>query len=144
MRETTAENSTKSTSSVEGRRVHLDLLRRLAGSGNDKALRRRRNAIESGWRLKHLLQGEGSSVRRGRVEEVGDERLARWFIRERHWRWDSEQKGSKNSNNGEEEKSLSLSLSFSLSQTQTLGAKCFEFCLRVNRRNGSLGLGFLL
>lgn len=48
MRKTTAENSTKSTSSVEGWRVQLDLLRRLGGGGNNKALSRRGNAIESG------------------------------------------------------------------------------------------------
>ena len=45
--------------------------------------------------MKHLLEREGSSGRRGGVEEAGDQRLARGFIRECHGRSDLEQKEAK-------------------------------------------------
>ena len=103
MRETTAENPTKSTSSVERRRVQLNLLRRLTRGRNNKGLRRRGNRIKSGWRLKHLLNRQSASGRRWRIKEAGDQRLTRGSIRERHGRWNLEQNKSKqNSNNGEE------------------------------------------
>lgn len=88
--ETTAENSSYSTSSIEGRRVHLDLVGRFGRRRNDKALCLRdcfhiRCEAGAGARsgVEHLLQRKSFGRRRG-VEEARDQSLTRGFLCEIH------------------------------------------------------------
>lgn len=100
--ETTAEDSTGSTSSVEGRRVHLDLLGGLGRSRDDETLGLRDGVdigVEAGGGgrggVKHLLEAKGFGGGRG-VEEARDQRVTGGFLREIHGGeiWEREGSGS--------------------------------------------------
>lgn len=82
--ETTAENSTDRTSTIEGRRVHLDLTR-LTWSRNhevgpgryDFQIGSRRRGCGGRWgRVEHVLERQGFCGGRRGVEKGRDQRVA--------------------------------------------------------------------
>ena len=81
--ETTAENSTESTGSIECRRVHLDLARltwsrnhEVGPGGSDFQIGSRRNGGGGRSRVEHLLERQGFGGGGRGVEEGRDQRVA--------------------------------------------------------------------
>lgn len=89
MSETTAEDPTEGTSSVEGRGVHLNPLAGLGGRRDKEIILREyrrggRRFVEIGVRVEHLVKKKRPGGERGGgVEEAGDQGML-WRL---HSRW---------------------------------------------------------
>lgn len=82
--ETAAEDASEGTGSVEGRRVHVDLLGGLAGRGNHDALLGLPGGgcevVCGGHGVEHPLQGQSLGGGGGGVEVARDQGLAGLFV----------------------------------------------------------------